>query len=195
MIRTPDLIISILYILLIFIIGLWVGLRHKYKTRNNNNAAGEYFLAGKTLRWPAIGLALFATNISTVHLVSLAQSGFDTGLLNGDFEWMAALTLILLALFFVPFYIQSGVATLPDFLERRYDRASRDWLGIVFVVRGVIIYIAFSMLAGGIVLKTLFGVSMYTSVIAISLVTAVYTIIGGLKAVVVTESIQTIVLI
>ncbi len=197
MIRSFDIVISILYVLVILTIGLWVGIRHRQKSRMvaGAGAAGEYFLAGKSLRWPAIGLALFATNISTVHLVSLAQSGFDTGLLNGDFEWMAAFTLILLALFFVPFYIQSGVATLPDFLERRYDRASRDWLVIVSVVSAVVIHIAFSMLAGGIVLKTLFGVSMYTSVIAISLVTAIYTIIGGLKAVVVTESIQTVVLI
>jgi SSS family solute:Na+ symporter len=190
MIKSVDLIVTILYILGILAIGLWVGVRHRMKDR-----ASSYFLAGKTLRWPAIGLALFATNISTVHLVSLAQSGFDTGLLNGNFEWMAALTLILLALFFVPFYITSGVATLPDFLEKRYDRASRDWLVIVSIVSAVIIHIAFSMLAGGIVLKTLFGVSLYTSVILISLITAIYTIVGGLKAVVVTESIQTVVLI
>lgn len=190
MIRSVDLIISIGYILGILSIGLWVGIRHRVKNRAN-----AYFLAGKSLRWPTIGLALFATNISTVHLVSLAQSGFDTGLLNGDFEWMAVLTLIGLALFFVPFYITSGVTTLPDFLEKRYDRASRDWLVIVSIVSAVIIHIAFSMLAGGIVLKTLFGVSLYTSVIVISLITALYTIIGGLKAVVVTESIQTVVLI
>lgn len=188
MINTTDTVISIVYIVLILTIGLWVGVRHR-------KGAKEYFLAGKTLRWPAIGLALFATNISTVHLVSLAQNGFDTGLLTGDFEWMAAFTLILLALFFVPFYITSGVATLPDFLERRYDSASRDWLVIVSIVSAVVIHIGFSMLAGGIVLQTLFGVNLYTSVIVICIVTALYTIIGGLKAVVVTESIQTVVLI
>lgn len=142
-----------------------------------------------------IGLALFATNISCVHLVSLAQSGFDTGLLNGDFEWMAAFTLILLALFFAPFYIKSGVSTLPDFLEKRYDRASRDWLAIISVVSAVLIHIAFSLLAGGIVLHTLFGVDMYTSVIIISVITTIYTVVGGLTAVVVTESIQTVVLL
>ncbi|HMI04556.1 MAG TPA: sodium:solute symporter [Pedobacter sp.] len=193
MLKSLDLSISILYILGILAVGLWTGIRHR--RRSKANAAGEYFLAGKTLKWPAIGLALFATNISTVHLVSLAQSGFDTGLLNGNFEWMAAFTLILLALFFVPFYIKSGVSTLPDFLERRYDRSSRDWLAVISVVSAIIIHIAFSMLAGGIVLKTLFGLNMYVSVIAICLITAIYTIIGGLKAVVVTESIQTVVLL
>lgn len=194
MIQSTDLIISICYVLGILAVGLWSGISHRRKS-SKANAANEYFLAGKTLRWPAIGLALFATNISTVHLVSLAQSGFDTGLLNGNFEWMASFTLILLALFFAPFYIKSGVATLPDFLEKRYDRDSRDWLVVISVVSAIIIHMAFSMLAGGIVLKTLFGVSMYTSVIAISVITAIYTIIGGLKAVVVTESIQTFVLI
>lgn len=193
MLNSLDLTISILYILGILFIGLRIGMRHR--RRSKANAAREYFLAGKSLKWPAIGLALFATNISTVHLVSLAQSGFDTGLLNGNFEWMAAFTLILLALFFAPFYIKSGVATLPDFLERRYDRSSRDWLAIVSVASAIIIHIAFSMLAGGIVLKTLFGLNMYTSVIVISIITAIYTIVGGLKAVVVTESIQTVVLL
>lgn len=193
MIGPVDIIISIAYILGILAVGLWVGIRHR--NRSKANAASEYFLAGKTLRWPAIGLALFATNISTVHLVSLAQSGFKSGLLYGNFEWMAAFTLILLALFFVPFYLKSGVATLPDFLEKRYDRASRDWLVLVSMLSAIVIHIGFSMLAGGIVLKTLFGVSMYYSVISIALLTALYTIVGGLKAVVVTESIQTIVLI
>jgi len=194
MIKPLDLTIAVLYVIGIVTVGLWSGIRHRRK-HANSNAAGEYFLAGKTLKWPMIGLALFATNISCVHLVSLAQSGFDTGLLNGNFEWMAAFTLILLALFFAPFYIRSGVATLPDFLEKRYDRASRDWLAIVSVVSAIVIHIAFSLLAGGIVLHTLFGVDMYTSVIVISLLTAVYTIVGGLTAVVVTESVQTIVLL
>ena len=193
MLHSIDLIISILYVLLILGIGLWSGVLQK--RGQGITQASTYFLAGKTLRWPAIGLALFATNISTVHLVSLAQSGFDTGLLNGNFEWMAAFTLVLLALFFVPFYIKSEVATLPDFLERRYGRASRDWLAIISVVSAVIIHIAFSMLAGGIVLKTLFGLNMYISVIIVCFITAIYTIIGGLKAVVVTESIQTVVLV
>lgn len=193
MIRSIDIAISLLYILGIVVIGLWTGTRkRKIET---GAASNDYFLAGKTLKWPMIGLALFATNISCIHLVSLAQSGFDTGLLNGNFEWMAAFTLILLAVFFVPFYLRSGVSTLPDFLEKRYNRACRDWLALVSIVSAIVIHIAFSFLAGGIVLKTLFDVNMYTSVIIIAVLTGIYTIIGGLRAVVVTESIQTIVLL
>lgn len=192
MISTADIIITILYVLFIVTIGLWAGVRKK---KGEGGTPGEYFLAGKTLRWPMIGLALFATNISCLHLVSLAQSGFDTGLLNGNFEWMAAFTLILLALFFVPFYIRSGVTTLPDFLERRYNKACRDWLAFVSIISAIVIHIAFSFLAGGIVLETLFGINMYTSIIIIAALTGLYTIIGGLRAVVITESVQSVVLI
>jgi len=192
MISTIDIVITIAYILFIVTIGLWSGRRKKQKTESSSN---DYFLAGKTLKWPMIGLALFATNISCLHLVSLAQSGFDSGLLNGNFEWMAAFTLILLALFFIPFYIRSGVTTLPDFLERRYNRACRDWLAFVSIISAIIIHIAFSFLAGGIVLETLFGINMYTSIVVIAALTGLYTIIGGLRAVVVTESIQSVVLI
>ncbi|MGE8291914.1 MAG: sodium:solute symporter [Sphingobacterium sp.] len=191
MLGNIDLGIAVAYIALILIVGIRAGVGGK---RSMGTAEG-YFLAGKSLRWPAIGLALFATNISTVHLVSLAQSGFDTGLLNGNFEWMAAFSLVLLALFFVPFYLKSGVATLPDFLERRYDRSSRDWLTFISIISAIVIHIAFSMLAGGIVLKTLFGINMYLSITVICVITGMYTILGGLRAVVVTESIQTIVLL
>lgn len=192
MIGTTDIVISVFYIIAIVAVGLWAGLKKKKVAVSGSS---EYFLAGRSLKWPMIGLALFATNISCLHLVSLAQSGFDTGLLNGNFEWMAALTLIILALFFVPFYLRSNVATLPDFLEKRYNRACRDWLAIISVISAIIIHIAFSFLAGGIVLKTLFGVDMYVSVVVIAVLTGIYTIIGGLRAVVITESIQTIVLL
>jgi len=193
MISSVDIAISVLYVIFI----VWIGLRASYKNKKriNVNASTGYFLAGKSLRWPTIGLALFATNISTVHLVSLAQSGFDTGLLNGNFEWMAAFTLILLALFFAPFYIKTGISTLPEYLERRYNRACRDWLAIMSIISALIIHISFSMLAGGIVLETLFHINMYASVSVIAVLVALYTIIGGLRAVVVTESVQTIVLV
>ena len=135
MIKGIDITISVLYITGIVAIGLWAGLKKKKKIAGNES--NDYFLAGKTLKWPMIGLALFATNISCLHLVSLAQSGFDTGLLNGNFEWMAAFTLILLALFFVPFYMKSKVATLPDFLEKRYNKACRDWLAIISILSAI----------------------------------------------------------
>lgn len=193
MISTFDIAISAVYIVCMVTVGLWAGLSRKTGAIVSDSSA--YFLASKSLRWPMIGLALFATNISCIHLVSLAQSGFDTGLLNGNFEWMAAFTLILLALFFVPFYIKSGVPTLPVFMEKRYSNDCRDWLTIISLVSAVVLHIAFSLLAGGIVIESLFGVNMYVSVSIIAVLVAMYTIIGGLRAVVVTESVQTVVLV
>lgn len=188
-----DTFIIVIYLLGVVGLGLYAG--HLMKKRSSSGESRDYFLAGGTLRWPMIGLALFATNISCVHLVSLAQSGFDTGLLNGNFEWMAAFTLILLSLFFAPFYIKSRVATLPDFLEKRYNRRCRDMLAVLSLVSAVVIHIGFSFLTGGIVIRDIFGVDLYVSIIVIASLTALYTIVGGLLAVVLTEAIQTIVLI
>ncbi len=186
-----DLITAITYLIGIVAIGLLAAWHHKKK----QGAAEEYFLAGKSLGWLSIGLALFATNISTLHLVSFAQNGFDTGLLNGNFEWMAGFTLVLLGLFFAPFYIRSSIATLPDFLERRYNRVCRDVLTLISIVSAIVIHIAFALLTGGIILEELLGVSMMLSIVVLCVLTGVYTIVGGLLAVVVTECIQTVVLL
>ncbi|MCP5534845.1 MAG: sodium/solute symporter [Akkermansiaceae bacterium] len=195
-IATLDVVIIVAYLLGIVGIGLYAGtVMKKKKAQAGAGESRDYFLAGGTLKWPMIGLALFATNISCVHLVSLAQSGFDTGLLNGNFEWMAAFTLILLSLFFAPFYIKSKVATLPDFLEKRYNRPCRDMLAVFSLVSAVIVHIGFSFLTGGIVLHEIFGVNIYVAIIAIAALTAVYTIVGGLLAVVLTETIETVVLL
>ena len=102
---------------------------------------------------------------------------------------------ILLALFFAPFYIRSKVATLPDFLEKRYSRASRDWLSFLSIVSAIFIHIGFSFYAGAVVLEGMFGIDKMTSIILIAGMTGLYTIVGGLMAVVFTESIQTIILL
>ncbi len=189
-INAVDLAIILAYLVGIVGLGCWAGLRQR-----RASAGQGYFLAGGTLTWPIIGLALFSTNISTVHLVSLAQSGYQDGLAYGNFEWMAAFTLIMLSLFFAPFYIRSRVATLPDFLEKRYNRACRDWLAMVSILSAIVIHIGFSLYTGAAVLEGLFGFDKNYSILVISLLTGLYTIIGGLLAVVLTESIQTVVLL
>jgi len=190
-IETPDLVIIAVYLFGIVGLGCWVGLRR----RNSHGAGRSFFLAGGTLKWPVIGLALFSTNISTIHLVSLAQEGYENGLAYGNFEWMAAFTLIMLSLFFAPFYIRSRVATLPDFLEQRYNRACRDWLAVLSIVSAIFIHIGFSLYTGAVVLHGMFGIDLYTSIIVTAGLTGLYTIVGGLMAVVVTESIQTVILL
>jgi SSS family solute:Na+ symporter len=142
-----------------------------------------------------IGLALFATNISTVHLVSLAEEGYTNGLAYGNFEWMAPFTLIILALFFAPFYIRSHITTLPDFLEKRYCRASRDWLSLLSIISAIFIHIGFSLYAGAVVLEGMFGLDKMFSIVLIAGLTGLYTVVGGLMAVVLTESVQTIILL
>jgi len=189
-----DLAVIVAYLLGIVGFGCWVGLRH----RRQGGESKDYFLAGGTLTWPMIGLALFSTNISTIHLVSLAQEGYANGLAFGNFELMAGFTLILLALFFAPFYIRSRVATLPDFLERRYSRASRDWLAFVSIVSAIFIHIGFTLYTAAVVMHGLLGIPreyLIWTIIAIAGMTGLYTAIGGLIAVVTTEAIQTVVLL
>lgn len=192
-VTTLDIVVTITYMVLIVGAGCWVGIRHRRKSATGE--ARGYFLAGSTLRWPMIGMALFATNISCVHLVSLAQAGFEEGLLQGNFEWMAALTLILLALIFAPFYIRSRISTLPDFLEKRYGRTCRDILAGFSLLSAILIHIGFSLLTGAIVLSGLFGVDPWISITVIAVATAAYVVIGGLMAVVFTETVETVVLL
>lgn len=183
-----DLIIIVVYLAGILLIGI-LSVR---KLKLNSQA---YFLAGRSLPWGMVGAALFAANISSIHLVGLAASGYNEGMVWGNFEWMATFTLILLGLVFAPFYFKSRIATLPEFLERRYGPASRVVLAFMAIMAALFIHIGMSLFASAAVFKQFFGIDVVTSIILVSVVTAVYTILGGLKAVVVTETIQTGVLI
>jgi len=187
-----DKAVLVIYLVAIVGIGCWAGIRSR---KGKEEGGKDYFLAGGSLRWPMIGLALFSTNISTIHLVGFAEEGYKNGLVAGNFEWMAPFLLIVLALFFAPFYIRSRVATLPDFLERRYSRSCRDWLAFISIISAIFIHIGFTLYTGAVVLRGLFGIPIEYSIIGATLLTGLYTIVGGLMAVVVTESIQTVVLL
>jgi len=183
-----DLVIIIVYIIAILFIGLW-------SVRKSKMTSDNYFLAGRGLKWFVVGAALFASNISTIHMVGLAASGYNDGLVWGNFEWMAVITLILLGLIFAPFYIKTQIATLPEFLEKRYGPASRTFLAFMGILAALFIHMGMSLYAGAVVFEAFFGISVIHSIILISVVTAIYTVIGGLKAVMVTESVQTVILI
>jgi len=154
-----------------------------------------YFLAGRNLNWVMVGAALFASNISTIHLVGLSASGYNEGLVWGNFEWMATLTLILLSLIFAPFYFKSKISTLPEFMEKRYSSSSRTVLAFMSILGALFVHIGMSLYAGAVVFNVFFGVDVMLSIILISVVTAIYTVVGGLKAVVITETIQSVILI
>lgn len=164
-------------------------------SRRERRTVSGYFLADRSLGWAMIGTALFATNISTVHLVGLASNGFKDGLVYGNFEWMAPFCLVLLGLVFAPFYHSTRVATLPEFVERRFGPASRTCLAFMAVVGALFIHMGVSLYSGAVIFHILFGVPILASLLVVSAVTALYTVLGGLKAVVVTEALQTALLL
>ncbi len=185
---SADLVIIIVYIIGILLVGLW-------SVRKSKMTSSNYFLAGRGIRWLIVGAALFASNISTIHMVGLAASGYNEGLVWGNFEWMAVFTLVLLGLIFAPYYFKTKISTLPEFLEKRYGGSSRTFLAFMGIFAALFIHLGMSLYAGAVVFESFFGINVYVSIVIISIVTAIYTVIGGLKAVMVTESVQTIILI
>lgn len=185
---TLDIAIIVIYMVGIMAIGIFAGYR-------KNTSSNQFFLAGKSLRWPVIGAALFTANISTIHLVGLAADGYRIGFVVGNFEWMATFTLIVLGLIFVPFYLRSNITTLPEFLEKRYSPTPRMIMAVITVISALLIHIGISIYAGAMVFQYFFGVPVLWSVIGIAIVTATYTIIGGLRAIVVTDAIQAVLLL
>jgi solute:Na+ symporter, SSS family len=183
-----DSAIIIVYLAGILIIGI-MSVRIKEMTSEG------YFLAGRGLNWALVGAALFASNISTIHLVGLAASGYNEGFVWGNFEWLASVTLIMLGLIFAPFYFKSKISTLPEFLEKRYDSRSRSVLAFIAIIGALFVHIGMSLFAGAVVFEIFFGIDVVTSILVISVITAVYTVLGGLKAVVVTETFQSVILI
>ncbi len=183
-----DLVIIIAYMLGILAVGV-------LSTRRQKMTGEVYFLAGRSLGWVVIGAALFASNISTIHLVGLAASGYNEGLVWGNFEWAAAFTLIVLSLFFAPFYFRNKIETLPEYLERRFNPAARSFLAFMAILGAVFIHIGMSLYAGAKVFEQFFGLDVILSIFIISIITGIYTVLGGLKAVVVTETIQTVIVI
>lgn len=199
-ISSLDYATIILYLVGIVGLGIWAGFR-----RRRGGEGSHYFLAGNTLTWPVIGLAMFAANISTVHLVSLAESAYKYGLIYGNFEWMAGFTLILLSLFFAPLYLRSRVPTLPDYLERRFNRNCRDWLAVISIISAIVIHIGVALYTAAWVLRGIMGIppeatimgidALMFFIIVLGVLTGIYTMVGGLLAVVMTESVQTILLL
>ena len=184
-----DYAILVFYMLLIVGIGVFAGFRSKNKSNEG------FFLAGRSLKWPLIGTALFAANISTIHMVGLAGQGFSDGLVWGNFEWAAPFLLIVLGLIFAPFYFKSKISTLPEFLEKRYDSATRSMLAVISLFTALFLHIGVSLYAGALVFENFFGIEKYTAIVVIALATMIYSITGGLKAIVWTEALQTGILI
>ncbi len=184
---TIDYVVLALYFIVIFAIG-W------YFSRKERNTT-DYFLAGRDVAWWAIGASLFSSNIGSEHFIGLAGTGAASGMAVGHFEWLASIIVLILGWVFVPFYLRSNVYTMPEFLERRYNRACRTYLASISLLAYIFTKIAVAVFAGAIVLKAVLGWDMVTSSLALVVATGIYTVAGGLAAVIYTEVIQTVILV
>jgi solute:Na+ symporter, SSS family len=184
---TLDHVILAAYFLVVFAIGLYFFTRAK--------TSQSYFLADRSVGWIAVGASLFASNISSEHFIGLAGSGASSGLAVGSFEWLAVFMCMILGWVFVPFYLRSGVYTMPEFLERRYGPACRWYLTSISVIAYVVTKISVSLYAGALVLQAVVGWDFITSATVMVLATGVYTVFGGLAAVIYTELLQAVVLL
>ncbi|HEY4735521.1 MAG TPA: sodium:solute symporter [Gemmatimonadaceae bacterium] len=183
-----DIVVIAAYFLLLAAIAYWAAKKEK-------NVSADFFLASRDVGWLAVGASLFASNIGSEHLVGLAGTGAASGLAVGHFEWLASFILLLLGWLFVPFYLRSGVYTMPEFLERRYNPAARSYFTWVSIVGYVLTKISVTLFAGGIVMRAVTGFDFWTSAAILIVITGLYTIFGGLRAVIYTEVMQAVVLI
>jgi len=183
-----DISMVLAYVVVIIGIGFYFS--------QDQESTGDYFLAGRSLTWGIIGFSLFASNMSTSSLVGMAGEAYAYGIAVYNYEWMAALVLIIFATFFLPFYLRAQVFTMPEFLERRYDVRSRYYFSVVTITGNIIIDTAGALYAGALIIQIIYpGFPMWQSVVILALLSGAYTIAGGLKAVVYTDAIQAVLLI
>ena len=191
MLASIDWIIIILYFVLIFGVAFWA----TNMEMSARESTANYFLAGRNVGWFIIGASLFASNIGSEHLVGLAGTGAASGVAVGQFEILASLILLLLGWLFVPFYLRSGVFTMPEFLERRYSSSARWYLAVISIVGYVLTKISVTIAAGGIVFETIMGLNFWTGAFVVVIATGIYTVFGGLRAVLYTDMLQAFILI
>lgn len=167
-----------------------------YVSRKLKGGSDDYFLAGRTLPWYLIGFSLFASNMSGSSFVGLMGGAYDNGVVIFNYEWTAALVLILFAVFILPSFLRAKISTVPMFLEERYDVRSRRAFSLFTILAIMFIDTAGALYAGGLVISNVTEVlNLWTAVAVLALVAGVYTILGGLSAVVVTDTVQAILLI
>lgn len=175
------------YFLILLGIAWWV-------MRKKNNTTEDYFLAGRNVGWFVIGASIFASNIGSEHVVGLAGTGAESGMPMAHYE-LHAWIVLLLGWFFLPFYMRSGAFTMPEFLEKRFDSRSRWFLSLFSIAGYVLTKVSVTIYAGGIVVSQLLGIGFLEGAIIIVVVTGLYTILGGMRAVVYTEAFQTVILL
>jgi solute:Na+ symporter, SSS family len=189
--ETLDLVIFIAYCLLIIAMGLFVSREKKGHVKNSQ----DYFLASKALPWWAVGASLIASNISAEQFIGMSGSGFALGLAISTYEWMAAVTLIVVAVFFLPVYMKKGIYTMPGFLLDRYDTRVRTTMAIFWLLLYVFVNLTSVLYLGALSLNTILNIPMTYGIIGLALFAMIYSIYGGLKAVAWTDVVQVFFLI
>ena len=155
-----------------------------------SRSGSEYFLAGRDLGWPFIGMSLFASNISAEHVLGMAGDGYRIGMVAGGYEWVSGWDLIMLAMLFAPLYLRERIYTIPEFLERRFGWPLRAFLSVNLLIINVFTKNAIDIWAGSLLFKVLFGWNQLLVMIVLSAFTAIYTMKGGLRAVVYADMVQ-----
>ena len=186
-----DYFIFIAYAVLILGVGLWVSRDKKGHEKN----AEDYFLASKSLPWWAIGASLIAANISAEQFIGMSGSGFALGLAIASYEWMAAITLIIVGKYFLPIFIEKGLYTIPEFVEKRFSTNLKTILAVFWIGLYVFVNLASVLYLGSLALETIMGIPMIYGVIGLALFAAAYSLYGGLSAVAWTDVIQVIFLV
>src|SRR5437016_2546896 len=184
---TPDIVIIGFYFALVFGIGMYFARRER--------TSEDYFLAGRNVGWFFIGASLFVSNISTEHFIGLSGTGASSGLAVGHFEWLACLILLMLGWVFVPFYLRSNVFTMPEFLERRFNRQSAVYLAGMSIIAYIFTKISVQLYAASVVLERVAGWKLWETAVVLVIATGIYTVAGGLAAVIYTDTVQTLILI
>jgi SSS family solute:Na+ symporter len=191
LLATFDWVVIAVYFIVVFGVAIWATMQE----RASRGTSTDYFLAGRSAGWFLVGGSLFASNIGSEHLVGLAGTGAASGVAVAQFEILASLILLILGWVFVPFYLSSGVFTMPEFLERRYSESARWYLAAISIVAYVLTKISVTIAAGGIVFQALMGINFWTGALVVVVITGIYTIFGGLRAVLYTDLMQMFVLI
>lgn len=185
---TIDYVIFAGYAALILGIGLWV-------SRKGEKTSEDYFLASKSLPWWAIGASLIAANISAEQFIGMSGAGFASGLAIASYEWMAALTLLIVGKYFLPIFIEKGLYTIPEFVEKRYSTQLKTILAVFWIGLYVFVNLSSVLYLGALALETIMGVPMMYGVMGLGLFAAAYSLYGGLSAVAWTDVVQVVFLV
>jgi SSS family solute:Na+ symporter len=177
-----DIAFFIGFLILVWTVSFWASRKEE--------TSEDYFLAGRDLKWWLIGMSLIASNISTEHFVGMAGRGFELGLAIASYEWMAAVTLVLVAIFLLPKFLKSGIYTIPEFLEYRYNGTARTIMAIFILVMYVLVALSSILYSGALAFASIFDLNLVFVIWLIGISVGIYTIYGGLKAVVVSDMIQ-----